>query len=80
MHEQKTYEIKVRIAGMARAIAVGGVSALAAYEVADNTCAAWGRRLPDAVSGVERWTAELEEHGAYEFKSDEIQILVKRSA
>lgn len=80
MSEQKLYDIKVRIGGMAKAITVEGVSATAAHEVAYNMCAAWGRRLPEAVFKVEHWTAKLEEDGTYEFESSEIQILVQRSA
>jgi hypothetical protein len=65
---------------MSRGIAVTAVTAKTAHEVADNTCAAWGRRIPDVMDDVGRWAAELEETGAFEFDSAVMQILVKRSA
>jgi hypothetical protein len=65
---------------MSRGIMVTAVIAKTAHGVADKTCAVWGRRIPAVMEDVARWTAELEESGAFEFDSDEMQILVKRSA
>lgn len=80
MYAQSLYDIRVLIKGMSRGITVTSVSARTAHEVADNTAAAWGRRIPPVMDDVERWTAELEESGVFEFDNAEMQILVKRSA
>ena len=76
---QNLFSVDVVIVGMSRAITVNSVTANTAHGVVDGNCAAWGRRIPDVMQDVERWTAELEKSGAFEFESGEMKIRVRLS-
>lgn len=76
MSDTELYDVRVHVAPSANPFHATGVPARRAWVIADNFCAAWGRRLPHSMSNPDRWVAELEADGSFTGGNDGIAIEV----